>query len=123
MKQRPTLKPTPKKPEPLTAAIIADMAPGEERGDAQVRGLRVRALSKQKRGAESARLLRRDFVPLFGSKPAIELTRRELQDELIRRRYLSIRARRPSSSPVSAARADHLDALTVRNVVIGYRWR
>jgi integrase len=42
------------------------------------------ALSKQKRGAESARLLRRDFVPLFSRKPAIELTRRELQDELIR---------------------------------------
>lgn len=42
------------------------------------------ALSRQKRGAESARLLRRDFVSLFGSRPAIELTRRELQDELIR---------------------------------------
>jgi integrase len=42
------------------------------------------ALSKQKRGAESARLLRRDFVPLVGSEPAIQLTRRELQDELIR---------------------------------------
>lgn len=38
----------------------------------------------QKRGAESARLLRRDFLPLFGSRPAIQLTRRELQDELIR---------------------------------------
>lgn len=172
MKQRPTLKPTSKKPEPLTAAIVADMAPGEERGDAQVPGLRVRssstgkkvffyryrsqdgalreiilgevgpltlakardaalkkrlerqqgkdpqlekrkarevamqeraverqreftvcdlveeyikeALLKQKRGTESARLLRRDFVPLFADKPAIQLTRRELQDELIR---------------------------------------
>jgi hypothetical protein len=41
-------------------------------------------LSKPKRGGEAARLLRRDFVPLFGSKPAIEFTRRELQDELIR---------------------------------------
>jgi len=66
MKQRPTLKPTPQNPEPLTAPIIADMAPGEERGDAQVPGLRVR------------------FIPLFGSKPASELTRRELQDGLIR---------------------------------------
>ncbi|MGQ0543840.1 MAG: tyrosine-type recombinase/integrase [Betaproteobacteria bacterium] len=172
MPQRPTLKSTPKKPEPLTAAIIADMAPGEERGDAQVPGLRVRcsatgkkvffyryrsqdgalreiilgdvgpltlakardaamkkrlerqqgidpqlekrkareeamreraterqreytvgdlieeyikeALSKQKRGPDSARLLRKDFLPLFGGKPAAELTRRELQDELIR---------------------------------------
>ena len=172
MTQRPTLKPTPRKREPLTAAIIADMTPGEERGDAQVPGLRVRCsatgkkvffyryrsqdrvlrevilgdvgpltlakardaafkkrlerqqgvdpqlekrkareeamrereaerqreytvgdlveeyieegLSKQKRGAESARLLRRDVIPLFGNKPAIELTRRELQDELIR---------------------------------------
>lgn len=165
-------KPIPRKPEPLTAAIIADMGPGEERGDAQCPGLRVRcsasgkkvffyryrstdgalreirlgdvgpltlarardaalkkrverdqgkdpqlekrkerveatrerlaerqgaytvtdlveeyikeALSLQKRGAESARLLRRDFLPLFGSRPAIQLTRRELQDELIR---------------------------------------
>ena len=42
------------------------------------------ALSLQKRGAESARLLRKDFVPLFGSRPAIQLTRRELQDDLIR---------------------------------------
>ena len=172
MPKQPTLKPTPKKPQPLTAVIIADMAPGEERGDSQVPGLRVRcsatgkkvffyryrsqdgalreiilgdvgpltlakardaalkkrlerqqgkdpqlekrkareeamreraaerqreytvgdlveeyikeALSKQKRGAESARLLRRDFIPLFGTKPAIQLSRRELQDELIR---------------------------------------
>lgn len=172
MPRRPTLKPTPGKPAPLTAAIIADMRPGEERGDPQVPGLRVRcsatgkkvffyryraqggalreillgdvgpltlarardaalkkrlerqqgrdpqlekrkareeaarereaerqaaytvgdlveeyvkeALSRQKRGAESARLLRRDFVPLFGTRPAVELTRRELQDELIR---------------------------------------
>src|SRR3972149_5803504 len=153
MSQKPILK----TPEPLTAAIIADMAPGEERADAQRPGLRVRcsaagkrvffyryrsqdgalreialgdvgpltlakareaalrkrlerqqgkdpqlekrkarteatreraaerqgaytigdlvegyikeALSKQKRGAESARLLRRDFIPLFGAKP------------------------------------------------------
>jgi integrase len=42
------------------------------------------ALSKQKRGAESERLLQRDFIPLFGTKPAIQLSRRELQDELIR---------------------------------------
>jgi hypothetical protein len=42
------------------------------------------ALSKQKRGTESARLLRRDFIPLFGTRPAIQLSRRELQDELIR---------------------------------------
>jgi hypothetical protein len=41
------------------------------------------ALSRQKRGAESARLLRRDFLPLFGSKPAIQLTRRELEFQRI----------------------------------------
>jgi phage-related protein len=34
MPRRPTLKPTPKTREPRTAAIIADVAPGEERGDA-----------------------------------------------------------------------------------------
>lgn len=49
MPQRPTLKPTPKKLEPLTAAIIADMAPGEERGDAQVSGLRVRCSATGKK--------------------------------------------------------------------------
>lgn len=166
-------KPIPRKPEPLTAAIIADMQPGEERGDAQCAGLRVRcsasgkkvffyryrskdgalreirlgdvgpltlakardaalkkrverdqgkdpqlekrkerveatrervaqrytvndlvddyvkeALSKQKRGAEAERLLRKYFLPVFDGKPAIELTRRELQDELIRPKML-----------------------------------
>lgn len=48
-KQRPTLKPTPKKPQPLTAPIIADMAPGEERGDANVPGLGVRCSSTGKK--------------------------------------------------------------------------
>jgi len=166
-------KPIPRKPEPLTAAIIADMQPGEERGDAQCAGLRVRcsasgrkvffyryrakdgalreirlgdvgpltlakardaalkkrverdqgkdpqlekrkereeatrervvqrytvndlvddyvkeALSKQKRGAEAERLLRKYFLPVFDGKPATELTRRELQDELIRPKML-----------------------------------
>ena len=38
-----------KKPEPLTAAIIADMALGEERGDAQAPGLRVRCSSTRKK--------------------------------------------------------------------------
>ncbi|MGE0873557.1 MAG: tyrosine-type recombinase/integrase [Burkholderiales bacterium] len=169
MKQKPILR----KPEPLTAGIIADMGPGEERGDAQCPGLRVRcaasgkkvffyryrskdgalreirlgdvgpltlakardaalkkrverdqgkdpqlekrkerkeatrervaqrytvndlvdeyvkeALSKQKRGAEAERLLRKYFLPVFDGKSAIELTRRELQDELIRPKML-----------------------------------
>jgi integrase len=169
-------KPIPRKPEPLTAGIIADMRRREERGDAQCPGLRVRcteggtkvffyryrsqdgalreirlgdvgpltlakardaamrkrlerdqgkdpqlekrrereqatqeriaqrqktyavedlveeyvkeALAKQKRGAEAERLLRKDFLPIFGSRPAVELTRRELQDELIRPKLL-----------------------------------
>jgi integrase len=169
-------KPIPRKPEPLTARIIADMKPHEERGDAQCAGLRVRCsatgkkvffyryraqggtlreirlgdvepltlakardaamrkrlerdqgkdpqlekrkaraqaaseriakrqatytvgdlvdeyieevLSKQKRGAEGARLLRKDFVPVFGTRSALQLTRRELQDELIRPKLL-----------------------------------
>lgn len=165
-------KPVLKRPEPLTAAIIADLRAGEERGDAQWPGLRVRctstgrkvffcryraqggalrdirlgdagpltlakacaaalkmrverdqgkypqfekrkqradaarvriaerqgtytvtdlveeyvkgALAKQKRGAEAERLLRKDVLPLFGGRLAAQLTRRELQDELIR---------------------------------------
>ncbi len=167
-------KPTPKKPQPLTAAIIAYMKPGEERGDGQCAGLRVRCLASgqkvffyryrgrdralreirlgpvgpltlakardaalrkrlerdqgidpqlekrkqkeeaararvaqrqaaytledlvneyikeelkgQKRGAESARLLRQDLLPVLGHRPALQITRRELQDEVIRPR-------------------------------------
>ena len=41
-------------------------------------------LSKQKRGAEGARLLRRDLLPKLGDRAAAGLTRRELQDEVIR---------------------------------------
>lgn len=41
-------------------------------------------LSKQKRGAEGARLLRCDLVPKLGNRGAAALTRRELQDEVIR---------------------------------------
>jgi len=37
-------KPTLKKPQPLTASIIAYMQPGEERADGQCAGLRVRCL-------------------------------------------------------------------------------
>lgn len=160
------------KPQPLTAAIIAYMKPGEERADAQCAGLRVRCsaagrkiffyryrgrdgalrqiklgefdaltlakarkaverkrlereegkdpqlekrrlkedaareraaqrqaaytledmvneyikevLDKQKRGAESARILRQDVLPVLGHRPAIQITRRELQDEVLR---------------------------------------
>ena len=45
MSQKPTLK----RPEPLTAAIIADMKPGDERGDAQCAGLRVRYQTSRKK--------------------------------------------------------------------------
>ena len=38
-------KSTLKKPQPLTTAIIAYMQAGEERGDAQCAGLRVRCLA------------------------------------------------------------------------------
>ncbi len=41
-------------------------------------------LSNQKRGAEGARLLRRDLLPKLGDRVATGLTRRELQDEVIR---------------------------------------
>jgi hypothetical protein len=41
-------------------------------------------LSKQKRGPESARILRHDLLSVLGSRPAVEITRRELQDEVIR---------------------------------------
>jgi len=41
-------------------------------------------LSKQKRGDEGARLLRRELVSKLGERPAAAVTRRELQDEVIR---------------------------------------
>jgi len=44
----------------------------------------VEKLNKQKRGAEGARLLRRDLLPKLGDRAAAGLTRRELQDEVIR---------------------------------------
>lgn len=49
MSRRPTPKPTLKKAAPLTAAIIADMTPGEVRGDAQCSGLRVRCTATGKK--------------------------------------------------------------------------
>ncbi|MBI3916075.1 MAG: tyrosine-type recombinase/integrase [Betaproteobacteria bacterium] len=41
-------------------------------------------LNNQKRGAESARILRQDLLPVLGHRPALQITRRELQDEVIR---------------------------------------
>lgn len=41
-------------------------------------------LSKQKRGDEGARLLRRELVSRLGDRPAAAVTRRALQDEVIR---------------------------------------
>lgn len=41
-------------------------------------------LSKQKRGDEGARLLRRELLCKLGDRPAAAVTRRELQDEVIR---------------------------------------
>ena len=41
-------------------------------------------LSKQKRGDEGARLLRRELLSRLGDRPAAAVTRRELQDEVIR---------------------------------------
>ena len=165
-------KPTLKKPQPLTAAIIAYMKPGEERADAQCAGLRVRclasgqkvffyryrgrdgalreirlgqfgpltlakardaalkrrlerdqgmdpqlekrkqreeatreraaqrqaaytiedmaneyieeALKGQKRGAEGTRILRQDLLPVLGHRPVLQVTRREVEDEVVR---------------------------------------
>ncbi|MBI3529306.1 MAG: integrase arm-type DNA-binding domain-containing protein [Betaproteobacteria bacterium] len=42
-------KPIPRKPEPLTASIIAYMQPCEERADGQCAGLRVRCLASGKK--------------------------------------------------------------------------
>ena len=46
------------------------------------------ALATQKRGREAERLLRKDFLPVFGATAAIDLTRRELLSELIRPKML-----------------------------------
>ncbi|KQR90192.1 hypothetical protein ASG35_02995 [Burkholderia sp. Leaf177] len=44
----------------------------------------VENLEKQKKGAEGVRLLQRELVPKLGARPAAAVTRRELQDEVIR---------------------------------------
>lgn len=41
-------------------------------------------LEKQKRGSEGERILRRELLPKLGARPAAAVTRRELQDEVIR---------------------------------------
>jgi integrase len=41
-------------------------------------------LEKQKRGYEGVRLLQREVLPKIGARPAAAVTRRELQDEVIR---------------------------------------
>ena len=46
------------------------------------------ALATQKRGAESERLLRKDFLPVFGSRAASDVSRRALLDDLIRPKML-----------------------------------
>ena len=46
------------------------------------------ALTTQKRGVESERLLRKDFLPVFGSRAATSISRRELLNELIRPKML-----------------------------------
>jgi len=46
------------------------------------------ALATQKRGREAERLLRKDFLPVFGARAAIDLTRRELLTDLIRPKML-----------------------------------
>ena len=186
-----------KKPQPLTAAIIAYMKPGEERADAQCPGLRVRCLASgqkvffyryrgrdgalrqirlgdfgpltlakardaalrkrlerdqgkdpqlekrrqkaeaarermaqrqtaytlenlvneyieevldsQKRGAESARILRQDLLPVLGHRPALQITRRELQDEVIRPKMA--RAPRVATQLLSRVRCAYAHAI------------
>lgn len=91
----------------LTPRIIADLRSGDECADPAITpdfGCAARVppacffctveklvedfvaekLSKQKRGAEGARLMRRDLLPKLGDRAAAGLTRRELQDEVIR---------------------------------------
>jgi hypothetical protein len=66
-------KPIPRRPEALTAAIIAYMEPGEERGDARCPGLRVRCLASGKKvffyryRAQDARSARSGWVMLLRS--------------------------------------------------------
>jgi hypothetical protein len=84
--------------EPLTAAIIADMTPGEEHGDAQVPGLRVRCSATGKK---------------------VFFYRYRSQDPALREITLG------DVGPLTLAKArawlqkwaDHMDALTTRNVV------
>ena len=67
-----------RKPPPLlTPRIIADLRSGDECADPDHPGLLVRRTN-------AARPLRRDLLPKLGDRAAAGLTRRELQDEVIR---------------------------------------
>ena len=67
-----------KKPPPLlTPRIIADLRAGDECADPDHPGLRVRRTN-------AARLLHRELLPTLGHRPAAAVTRRELQDAVIR---------------------------------------
>lgn len=66
-------------------------------------------LGKQKRGVESERILRREFLPKLGARPAAAVTRRELQDEVIR--PTMVRAPRVATQLLSRIRCAYAHGL------------
>jgi len=66
-------------------------------------------LDGQKRGAESARILRRDVLPLLGHRPAAQITRRELQEQVVRPRM--IKAPRVATQMLSRLRCAYAYAI------------
>lgn len=66
-------------------------------------------LDKQKRGGEGERILRRELLPKLGARPAAVVTRRELQDEVIR--PTMVRAPRVATQLLSRIRCAYAHGL------------
>lgn len=66
-------------------------------------------LKGKKRGAESARILCQDLLPVLGSRPALQITRRELQDEVMRPKLA--RAPRVATQLLSRIRCAYAHAI------------
>ena len=66
-------------------------------------------LNHQKRGAESTRILRRDVVPVLGHRPAVQITRRELQEQVMRPRMA--KAPRVATQMLSRIRCAYMYAI------------
>jgi integrase len=111
------------KPQPLTAAIIAYMQAGEERGDAQCAGLRVRCLASGQKVFFYVPWSVHDLRRTVATGLAKLGCPRVVQDRIVNHVDTSVSAIYDRHHYNAEARdwlqkwADHVEALTVSNVV------